>query len=81
MEYWTVNSKIAERNGYTCRECKGQIPKGTRLMYRDGRRIRLMYHEGCFSGSSDPRSQFRSSFNQKRMPPSCFSNSAPKSKY
>ncbi|KAF5827677.1 hypothetical protein DUNSADRAFT_256 [Dunaliella salina] len=41
----------------TCRECKGMINKGEPCYARDGRRIRLFYHDRCFSNADDPRSQ------------------------
>ena len=63
MEYWTIERMIATRFGHTCRECHKYIGKGERIIYRDGRRIRLMYHENCFSGTADPRTQKGSSFN------------------
>lgn len=64
-----------------CRECHTAIEPGDDIMYRDGRRIRLMYHENCFSGDADPRTQKGSSFNSGRLPKSSFSLKAPPSKY
>ena len=79
MEYWTVSFGIANRNGYTCRECKKPIMKFERIAVRDGRKIRLMYHEKCFSGESDPRTQKNSSAHDIRLKNS-ISASAPKEK-
>jgi hypothetical protein len=31
--------------------------KGESVMCRDGRKLRFFYHEGCFTGGADPRSQ------------------------
>ena len=33
------------------------IMKGENVMCRDGRKLRFFYHEGCFTGNADPRSQ------------------------
>mmetsp|Transcript_1227 Transcript_1227/g.3026 ORF Transcript_1227/g.3026 Transcript_1227/m.3026 type:complete len:84 (-) Transcript_1227:32-283(-) len=81
MEYWTIQTGYAGRFGHSCRECKKAIEKDEPLIYRDGRRIRLMYHTKCFSGTADPRTQKGSSFNAGRMPKSCFSLKAPPTKY
>lgn len=81
MEYWTIASSMAWRFGHTCRECRKYISKGDSIIYRDGRRVRLMYHEKCFSGTADPRTQPGSSYNQGRLPKSCFSLNAPLTKY
>ena len=64
-DYWTVSTGTANRT-FTCRECKKTINKGQPLIARDGRKIRLVYHEGCFSGDADPRTQPASSFNDGR---------------
>ncbi|KAF4659081.1 hypothetical protein FOZ61_005011 [Perkinsus olseni] len=56
-EYWTISTGVACRNGWSCRECKGPIVKGTPLVCRDGRKLRFMYHPKCFSGYSDVRTQ------------------------
>ena len=81
MEYWTIGYTIMQRYGHNCRECHQAITKGEKIIYRDGRRIRLMYHVNCFSGTADPRTQSGSSFNEGRMPKSCFSSKAPATKY
>ena len=81
MEYWTVHQTEACRFGFLCRECHKSINKGETIMIRDGRRIRLMYHMHCFSGSADPRTQKGSSYNAGRLPRSAFSSSAPPTKY
>ncbi|CAG9331762.1 unnamed protein product [Blepharisma stoltei] len=81
MDYWTIGHMVASRYGHNCRECHRAIDKGERIIYRDGRKIRLMYHEKCFSGTADPRTQVGSSFNQGRMPKSCFQSKAPPSKF
>ena len=58
--YWTVSHGTAVR-ATACRECRGAIAVGERVAVRDGRKIRLMYHEACFSGDADPRTQAASS--------------------
>lgn len=64
--YWTVSHGISNRL-YTCRECKSTIYSGENIAVRDARKIRLVYHEKCFSGDSDPRSQKNSSFNTSHL--------------
>lgn len=49
------------------------------IAVRDGRKIRLMYHEACFSGHSDPRTQQKSSAHEGRVS-HVISSSAPKQK-
>lgn len=78
--YWTVSSGIAARNGWTCRECKKPIAKGEQIKVRDGRKVRLMYHDKCFSGGADPRTQLHSSFQQGRLPRNSFQPEAPREK-
>ncbi|OMJ81353.1 hypothetical protein SteCoe_18207 [Stentor coeruleus] len=81
MEYWTIGYGVQQRFGHNCRECHMPIEKGDKVVYRDGRRIRLFYHNECFSGTADPRTQSGSSYNEGRMPKSCFSSKAPPTKY
>ena len=64
--YWTVTHGHANRTGWSCRECHGVIYQGEQIVIRDGRKLRLMYHEKCFSGSSDPRTQSGSSYNDQK---------------
>ena len=59
-EYWTVSHAVSNRFGMTCRECRDTINKGESYVARDGRRIRLVYHDKCFSGDADPRTQSQS---------------------
>lgn len=61
-EYWTVSTGVAVRHGWSCRECKQDIGKGSQMIVRDGRKLRFMYHVACYSGSADPRSQENSSY-------------------
>ena len=61
-DYWVASHTVATRTGWCCRECKPVITKGEPIVVRDGRRIRFFYHERCFSGIADPRSQPHSSF-------------------
>ncbi|KAL2631055.1 hypothetical protein R1flu_015741 [Riccia fluitans] len=64
-DYWTVSAGVANHTGHTCRECRGIIYANAPIYVRDGRKIRLFYHEACFSGDSDPRTQSRSSANER----------------
>ena len=77
-DYWTISTGIACRNGWSCRACRKGINKGAKLVSRDGRKMRLMYHIECFSGDSDPRTQPGSSATENRLP--IFSDKAPKEK-
>ncbi|XP_075251376.1 uncharacterized protein LOC142343884 [Convolutriloba macropyga] len=79
-DYWTVSRGVAVRYGWKCRECKVDIAKGEKIVARDGRKIRLFYHENCFSGSSDPRTQSNNTMNQNRHPKSSFNMAAPSQK-
>jgi hypothetical protein len=63
--YWTVTHGHANRTGWSCRECHSVIYQGEPIVIRDGRKLRLMYHERCYSGDSDPRTQTGSSYHEK----------------
>lgn len=63
--YWTVSKGKANHTGHTCRECRGTIFSNEPICVRDGRKIRLFYHENCFSGDADPRTQGSSSYSDK----------------
>ena len=78
--YWTVSYGTACRTGFSCRECKKVINKNEPIAVRDGRKMRFFYHRKCFSGSSDPRTQSQSTFNQGRLPGSSFQSKAPEHK-
>ncbi|CAF2726037.1 unnamed protein product [Rotaria sp. Silwood2] len=60
--YWTITHGHANRTGWSCRECHAVIYQGEPIVIRDGRKLRLMYHERCYSGDSDPRTQTGSSY-------------------
>eukprot|EP00741_Cyanophora_paradoxa_P022069 tig00021434_g21304.t1 len=66
-EYWTVSQGTAIRTGWSCRECKEVIMKGSPVIVRDGRKMRFFYHVECYSGEADPRSQEHSSYHQGRF--------------
>lgn len=78
-DYWTVSRGQAVRFGWKCRECRKDISKGANIVARDGRKIRLYYHEACFSGASDPRTQNNSSFTENKFEKS-FNKAAPEKK-
>lgn len=75
--YWTVSFGVCTRLGLTCRECRAPLFKGQRIAARDGRKIRLTYHDECFSGDADPRTQKNASSAEGRLPQACFSQQAP----
>lgn len=80
--YWTLSRVTIQRNGHSCRECKKVIQIGERVAVRDGRKIRLFYHEGCFSGEADPRTQPNSSFQKSNSQKfnNCISEAMPTEK-
>ena len=63
--YWTITHGHANRTGWSCRECHTVIYQGEPIVIRDGRKLRLMYHERYYSGGSDPRTQVGSSYHDK----------------
>jgi hypothetical protein len=65
-EYWTISRGHANRTGFSCRQCKIVINQNEPVVVRDGRKMRFFYHEECFSGNADPRSQDGSSYGQYR---------------
>jgi hypothetical protein len=76
-DYWTVSEGIANRTGFSCRECKKVINCGENIKVRDGRKMRLFYHTHCFSGGNDPREQPNSSY---KMFKNVISDKAPEEK-
>jgi hypothetical protein len=64
--YWTITHGHANRTGWSCRECHAVIYQGEPIVIRDGRKLRLMYHEHCYSGGSDPRTQAGSSYHDQK---------------
>lgn len=64
--YWTVSHGHANRTGWSCRECHSVIYQGEPITIRDGRKLRLMYHDRCYSGLTDPRTQSGSSYNDQK---------------
>ncbi len=64
--YWTITHGHANRTGWSCRECRTVIYQGEPIVIRDGRKLRLMYHEHCYSGGSDPRTQAGSSYHDQK---------------
>jgi hypothetical protein len=79
--YWDWICRRAEKRdiGHQCRECKKTFTKlGESISVRRGGRIELKYHDECFSGYSDPRSQVTSSYHAGKFN---ISNKAPKLTY
>uniref|UniRef100_A0A7S1LEE0 Uncharacterized protein n=1 Tax=Neobodo designis TaxID=312471 RepID=A0A7S1LEE0_NEODS len=67
--YWASQARSCEPRdvGHPCKECKRPFQRvGEPLMVRRGGRIELRYHEQCYSGSADPRTQASSSFNSSQ---------------
>ncbi len=65
-DYWELSGPSIAIRTATCRGCKKRsgstIYKGDTIMVRDGRKLRFFYHEECFTGDADPRTQMSSSF-------------------
>ena len=64
--YWTISRGHANRTGWSCRECHTVIYQDEPIVTRDGRKLRLMYHERCYSGGLDPRTQGGSSYHDQK---------------
>jgi hypothetical protein len=73
--YWELSGPLPINRIATCRACKQSIRVNAQVMVRDGRKLRFFYHEECFTGSADPRTQTHSSFSEK---PEYHMNTAPK---
>lgn len=64
--YWELSGPSPiNRNGTSCRACRGAIYKDALVFVRDGRKLRFFYHAGCFGGSEDPRTQDGSSYSER----------------
>lgn len=63
--YWELSGPLTANRQGTCRACRKIIYKGDMVMVRDGRKLRFFYHECCFTGDADPRSQSNSSYDTK----------------
>lgn len=61
-EYWELSGPLPINRVGSCRACKGTIYKGEQVMVRDGRKLRFFYHDKCFTGGADPRTQDNSSY-------------------
>lgn len=66
--YWELSGPLPANRHGNCRACKGIIHKGEMIMARDGRKLRFLYHEKCFTGSADPRSQENGTFSDISSP-------------
>ena len=63
--YWELSGPVAVTSSKTCRSCRMTINRGETVMCRDGRKLRFFYHERCFTGDADPRTQSNSSFEER----------------
>jgi hypothetical protein len=64
--YWELSGPSVLNRSVTCRSCRNTIAKGSVVMARDGRKLRFFYHETCFTGTADPRTQANSSFYERK---------------
>lgn len=65
LAYWAIGTRGAQARdlGHRCKQCTLPFSKvGETIVLRRGGRIELRYHEACFSGEADPRTQTGSSF-------------------
>ena len=63
--YWALSGPIATNRIQSCSACRGVVFKGSRVFVREGRKLRFFYHDDCFTGEADPRTQSRSSFGRQ----------------
>uniref|UniRef100_A0A7S2TQT0 PARP-type domain-containing protein n=1 Tax=Lotharella oceanica TaxID=641309 RepID=A0A7S2TQT0_9EUKA len=83
-QYWQHRYRpcVARDLGHTCRECKRPLTKiGETIAIRRGGRIEMRYHEACFSGESDPRTQKKASHKQGKWVRCVAGTKAPLGKY
>lgn len=64
--YWELSGPLPANRMLNCRVCNKPIYKGSTIMCREGRKLRFFYHNECFTGEADPRTQTGSSFNEAR---------------
>ena len=63
--YWELSGPAPINRISSCRACRGTIYKGAQVYVRDGRKLRFFYHDTCFTGDADPRTQENSSFQER----------------
>lgn len=63
--YWELSGPVKVNRIVTCRACKKSIRMNSLVYVRDGRKLRFFYHQECFTGDADPRTQVNSSFSEK----------------
>ena len=72
--YWALTGPAVTNRIQSCSACRGIIFQGSRVLVREGRKLRFFYHEACFTGGADPRTQRGSSFER----PDYHDSSAPR---
>ena len=73
--YWELSGPTPINRIATCRACRQSIRVNSMVFCRDGRKLRFFYHQSCFTGDADPRTQQSSSFTEKQE---YHQNTAPK---
>lgn len=63
--YWELSGPKPINRIVSCRACKGTVFKNSNVYVRDGRKLRFFYHEQCFTGNEDPRTQVGATFMEK----------------
>ncbi|CAM9515415.1 unnamed protein product, partial [Discosporangium mesarthrocarpum] len=82
--YWDFAFRMPGKSdlGHKCRECRHPFTNlREAIAVRRGGRIELRYHEDCFSGVADPRSQPSSSANTGKFVKSLQGTEAPQEIY
>ncbi|CAM9822649.1 unnamed protein product, partial [Choristocarpus tenellus] len=83
-KYWDFAFRLLSKNelGHKCRECRQPFADTNDVIaVRRGGRIELRYHEQCFSGLADPRTQPASSANMGKFSNSLRGTEAPHEMY
>ena len=65
-DYWELSGPTPVNRCVSCRACKQTIYKNSSVYTRTGRKLRFFYHENCFSGSADPRTQKNGAFTDSK---------------
>ena len=64
--YWELSGPLPAVRLVNCRACKKPAYKGNLVYVRDGRKLRFFYHEECFTGDADPRTQENGAYQTKK---------------
>ncbi|CAF1408909.1 unnamed protein product [Adineta steineri] len=65
--YWTIIHGHVNRTDLSCSQYHSVIYQGELIIIRDGRKLRLMFHEHCYGGGSDSCTQAGSSYHASHV--------------